>query len=258
MPPVDRRANDPTVHALKGIAKLFNLHLRLARAMYRDGYVRLDPEIPEYLIDQKSHSDEKVKLFNICSYYGLSNSKLFKLYNAGYVNSGGIDLKKAILRYQQRHAGQLSVGLFCHLAYDQVDPDGGQIKDQAVYDCLSALKIDGKLNPPKDLGPYLDAACEGEPEALERVAGWMRDLIESVGRPRRWAFYGVRLALVEGSYVLWNRPVPRLRKWAKRRKLARLLREHHLLRGCVTSVAKPGRNSDYYYMFHRPGEFWNL
>jgi len=183
---------------------------------------------------------------------------LIKIYNNGFIDLNGLDYGKEISRYVQQHAGQLSVRLLCYLAYDEIRPGGGVVKNRKAQSCLSALKIDGKLRPPKDLWLYLDLACRGQPEALERVARWMRDLIDSVGKPHGWAFYGVRLALVEGSYDIWNRPLPKLRKLKNQRKLAKLLRSHPLLHGCVTPVAKPGGNKTYSYMFHRPGEFWDF
>lgn len=261
MAPVDRnrqKAVGPTARGLSGIAKRFKLHLRLAREMHRDGYLRHDPKKPECAVYEKGYTYESRVLENISSYYGLSWKKFILLHNAGYIDLDGLDLQKVVSRHLQRHSGQLSVRLLCYLAYDEVHPGGSRIKNQVAYGCLSALKIDGRLNPPKDLEPYLDAACRGDPAALERVARWMRDLIESIGEPHGWAFFGVRLALAEGSYVLWNRPVPKLRKWARRRKLAKLLREHPLLRGCVTPVARSRRNSDYFYVYHRLGEFWDL
>ncbi|MDB5713029.1 MAG: hypothetical protein JWO15_426 [Sphingomonadales bacterium] len=253
-----QNATEPTTSALFGIAKRFKLHLRLAREMHRDGYLRLISERPESTVDEKYPAHDRKEIFDIFQYYGLSRNKLIIVHNAGYINFDGLDYQKEASRYFQRHDGQLSVRLLCYLAYDEVRPEVGRIKDQAALGCLSDLKIDGRLNPPKDLEPYLDSASKGHSAALERVARWMRDLINSAGKPHGWAFYGVRLALVEGSHGLWNQPVPKLRKWGKRRKLAKLLREHHVLRGCVTRVAKPGRNSDYSYVYHQPGQFWDL
>lgn len=261
MLPVDKKrqeAGGSTARVLAGIAKRFMLHLRLAREMRQDGYLILVAEKPEYTLNMQHYTHEGRIISNISLYYGVSDKKLIALYNAGYINLDGLAYKKQISRYLQQHAGRLSVRLLCYLAYDELRPGGGVVKDQNACDCLSVLKIDGRLNPPKDLNMYLDAACRGQPAALEHVARWMRDLIENVGKPHGWAFYGVRLALVEGSYVLWNRPVPKLRRLRKHRKLAKLLREHPLLRECVTPVARSGRNSDYTYVYHRPGEFWDL
>ena len=261
MPPADRNRRKPfeqTAWVLTGIAKRFKLHLRLAREMRRDGYLRLVPEEPEFALDGKAYTHEGVNLHIVRSHYGLSEEKFLTLHTTGHIDLNGLDCESAISRYVQRHGEQLSVRLLCYLVYDAVRPNGGKIENQVACDYLSSLKIGGKLSPPKDLEHYLDDACRGQPAALERVAVWMRDLIDSIDKPQGWAFYGVRLALTEGSYELWNRPVPKLRKWAKRRKLAKLLREHPLLRGCVTPVARSKRNNDYFYVYHRPGAFWDM
>lgn len=255
---VGRKTVDPTARALTVVARRLNLHLRLAREMYREGYLKINPKPPEDRVNKRTYTHQRAVVEIIGSYFGISIGKAIDVYNKGYLDLNGFDYEKEILRYLQRKSGELSVRLLCYLAYDEIRPGGGMIKNQKAVDCLSALKIDGKLRPPAHLAPYLDDACKGQREAMERVARWMRDLIESVGKPHGWHFYGVRLALVEGSYVLWTRPVPKLRRLRKLRKLAERLREHPLLCGCVTPVAKPGRNKDYFHMFHRPGRFWDL
>ena len=258
MPHARRKAADPITRALAVIGNRFNLHLRLAREMYQDGYLRIIPVTPDYTVHKSAYSQNRTAIFIIGCHYEISSDKLIKLFNNGYIDLDGLDYKKAIFRYLQQHPGRLSVRLLCYLAYDDVRPGGGVVTDRNAQGCLSALKIDGKLRPPKDLGPFLASAIRGDSKSLERIARWMRDLIESVATPHGWAFYGVRLALAEGCYDVWQRPIPKLRILKKHRKLAKRLREHALLQGCVTPVARSGRNKSFSYIYHRPGKFWDL
>ncbi len=154
MLPVDKKRQDAggsTARALAGIAKRFKLHLRLAREMRQDGYLILVPEKPEYAENWNNYTQERRVLSNISLYYSLSEKKLIALYNAGYIDLDGLDYEKRISRYLQQHAGRLSIRLLCYLAYDKLRPGGGAVKDQNASDCLSVLKIDGRLNPPKEL-----------------------------------------------------------------------------------------------------------
>jgi len=254
-----RKPDSAAELALKRIAKRFGIRLRLAREMKRDGYLRFSPEIPEYIVNIKGQSPYWHSIQTIYQHYEIRYEKFIRIYNAGYINIFGLDLKNSVKRYMQRKRGELSVRLLCYLAYEENRPPDLRIENEAANAYLSNLKIDGKLKPPRELAPDLDRACRGDRGALERVARWMRELIEIADCPHGWAFFGLRLALVEGFYGPFDCPIPRLRKWPKRAKLARLLREHHLLRGCVTRAAKPGRrDDDYCYVFHRPGQFWDL
>jgi hypothetical protein len=260
MPTVARKSRqivEQSADALASIAKRFKLHKRLAREMHGDGYLKTRPEEIGYVLKSGEYNIEMQNLLTIAFNYSLSEHKILRMYNSGYIDLNGLDQQKAVSRYIQRHGGSLSVRLLCYVVYDEVS-GGGLMKNQAVFDCLSALRINGKLNPPRDLQPDLDAAARGEKAALDRVARWMRDLIDSSDKPHGWAFFGVRLALIEGSYRLWTRDVPKLRKLPKVRKLAKLLREHPRLMDCVTPVKKTGQSGDVAYVYHRPGEFWDL
>lgn len=254
-----QKVDPTTTAALKRIARNFGHHLHLIREMHGDGYLRIDPEIPDWSVKAKGQSPHWRLIHGIYSYYGLSYEKFIPLYNAGHIEKYGLDLQKVTKRYMQRKPGQLSVKLLCHLAYEELRPFDLRIEEGEAHALLSALKFEGKLNPPMYLEPCLDAASTGQPQALECVARWMLDLIERIDCPQGWQFFGVRLALVEGHYDLGDYRTPRLRKWPQRRNLFKLLREHPLLRGCVTLVPEPGkRDDDFSYMFHRPGQFWDL
>lgn len=252
------RADRQSNRALTEISRRFKIRLRLAREMQSDGYLRIVASIPNYIVQDGTYTENSKAIYIISHYYGISSNKIVNLYNKGYITLDGLDYKKSISRYLQQHEGRLSVRLLCYLAYDGVRRDGSVVTDRNAHGVLSALKIDGKLRPPRDLEPYLGDAIKGEAKSLERVARWMRDLIESVATPHGWAFFGVRLALAEGSYDLWERTVPKLRKLRNHRQLARRLREHPLLQECATPVARSRRNSDYSYIYHRPGTFWDL
>lgn len=248
----------PQTSALQKVAERFGLSLRLAREMKADGYLRTSAVKPDYPLTMWDKRDERWQLIRIGSHYSLSREKILHLYNAGFLDLDGLDCDKAVTRFLQRHSGQLSVRLLSYVAYSELWPEEMKLKNQAAYDCLAALKLEGKLSPPKHLEPYLDAACRGGTSSLERVAQWARDLLDSTDRAHSWAFIGVRLALTEGHYDLWGRPIPQLRRLRRLGKLRRLLRTHPLLDGYVTRVAMPGQNRLYTHLFHRPGVYWDL
>jgi hypothetical protein len=226
--------------------------------MQIDGYLRTSAEEPFSALKICHECEESLQLFKIGYHYGLCREKMLRLYNAGFLELNGLDCEKAVTRYLQQHSGKLSVRLLSYVAYSEVWPASLQIQNQAAYDLLSALKIDGKLSPPKYLGPYLDGACRGLDDPLERVARWVRDMLDSTGKAHGWEFFGVRLALTEGHYELWPRSIPKLRRLRKMRGLPKLLREHPLLHGYVTQMTKSRQNRSFTYVYHRPGVFWDL
>src|ERR1700754_5031362 len=104
MPHARRRADDLITRALAVIGKRFNLHLRLAREMHQDGYLRIIPFMPDHTVHKNAYSQNRTAISIISHHYGISSDKLIKLFNNGYVNLDGLDYKKAIFRYRQQHA----------------------------------------------------------------------------------------------------------------------------------------------------------
>lgn len=250
-----RKARSAAEIQLERVARRFDIRLGLAREMQRDGYLRLLPQDPEYEKWDKSPPLFWRRFLYAQAHYGLSLEKFVQIYNAGHIRAFGLDLQKATKRYMQRNQGQLSVLLLCHLDHEEMRDFDLRIRNEAALAVLAELKIDGKFDAPTHLEPYLDAASRGHSAPLERVARWMRDLIENTDDPHGWTFFGVRLALVEGSYGPVEYRIPSLRKWAKRKRLKGLLLKHPHLQGCVSKVPNPGRRQKFSYLFHRPGDY---